>query len=92
MFSLSNDDDDVTLTHFGQSLSEIEKFEDPALSDEEEDGYRDGENERGKLGGTSPSSSFLAPHRLVFKKISLLFVSFSFQQNSCRNSFSAAER
>ena len=50
VFNLNNDDDDVTLTHFGQSLSEIEKFEDPERSDDE-DGYRDGESERGKLGG-----------------------------------------
>ncbi|XP_022335567.2 nucleolar protein 14-like [Crassostrea virginica] len=37
-FSLNEDEDD--LTHFGQSLSSIEKFEEPVLSDEEEDGGR----------------------------------------------------
>ncbi|XP_056004719.1 nucleolar protein 14-like isoform X2 [Ostrea edulis] len=34
-FSLNDDDDD--LTHFGQSLSSIEKFEEPQISDEEEE-------------------------------------------------------
>lgn len=35
-FSLNEDEDD--LTHFGQSLSSIEKFEEPLVSDDEEDG------------------------------------------------------
>lgn len=35
---MNEDEDD--LTHFGQSLSSIEKFEEPVLSDEEEDGGR----------------------------------------------------
>lgn len=37
-FSLNEDEDD--LTHFGQSLSSIEKFEEPLVSDDEEDGGR----------------------------------------------------
>jgi nucleolar protein 14 len=36
--------DDEILTHHGQTLSEIEKFDDPRSDDEEEE-------ERGKLGG-----------------------------------------
>lgn len=35
IFSL--DDDDDTLTHFGKSLSEIDRFEDPRSDDEEDD-------------------------------------------------------
>lgn len=37
-FSLNEDEDD--LTHFGQSLSSIEKFEEPLVSEDEEDGGR----------------------------------------------------
>jgi nucleolar protein 14 len=43
--SIFNLADDEVLTHHGQTLSEIEKFDDPR-SDEEEEG-----EERGKLGG-----------------------------------------
>ncbi|XP_071089794.1 nucleolar protein 14-like isoform X2 [Haliotis cracherodii] len=38
-----NLNDDEELTHYGQSLSEIEKFDDPEISDEDEDS--------GKIGG-----------------------------------------
>lgn len=37
-FSLNEDEDD--LTHFGQSLSSIEKFEEPLVSEDEVDGGR----------------------------------------------------
>lgn len=37
-FSLNEEEDD--LTHFGQSLSSIEKFEEPLVSEDEEDGGR----------------------------------------------------
>jgi nucleolar protein 14 len=43
--SIFNLADDEILTHHGQTLSEIEKFDDPRSDDEEE------EEERGKLGG-----------------------------------------
>lgn len=43
--SIFNLADDEILTHRGQTLSEIEKFDDPRSDDEEE------EEERGKLGG-----------------------------------------
>ncbi|XP_033755939.1 nucleolar protein 14-like [Pecten maximus] len=42
-FSLNDEDED--LTHYGQSLSEIEKFEDPVISDDEED------EDKGKISG-----------------------------------------
>ncbi|XP_060076896.1 nucleolar protein 14-like [Ylistrum balloti] len=42
-YSLNDEDDD--LTHYGQSLSEIEKFEDPVVSDDEDD------DDRGKISG-----------------------------------------
>ncbi|OWF55050.1 Nucleolar protein 14 [Mizuhopecten yessoensis] len=42
-FSLNDEDED--LTHYGQSLSEIEKFEDPVVSDDEND------EDRGKISG-----------------------------------------
>ena len=35
-FNLNEDEDQ--LTHFGQSLAEIEKFDEPDISDEDEDG------------------------------------------------------
>ena len=41
-FNLQEDD---TLTHYGQSLAEIEKFEDPLVSDEED------LEDRGKISG-----------------------------------------
>lgn len=47
--SIFNLADDEILTHRGQTLSEIEKFDDPR-SDEEEEEEEEGE-ERGKLGG-----------------------------------------
>jgi len=39
--------DDEVLTHRGQTLSEIEKFDDPRSDDEEEEESE----EKGKLGG-----------------------------------------
>ena len=42
LFSLNDEDE---LTHYGQSLSEIEKFEDPVVSDDEDD------EDKGKIGG-----------------------------------------
>jgi nucleolar protein 14 len=44
--SIFNLADDEVLTHHGQTLSEIEKFDDPRSDEEEEEG-----EERGKLGG-----------------------------------------
>lgn len=43
-FSLNDEDED--LTHYGQSLSEIEKFEDPVISDDEDE-----DEDRGKISG-----------------------------------------
>ncbi|XP_067656248.1 nucleolar protein 14-like [Haliotis asinina] len=43
-----NLNDDEELTHYGQSLSEIEKFDDPEISDEDEDA--------GKIGGDMVAS------------------------------------
>jgi nucleolar protein 14 len=45
--SIFNLADDEVLTHRGQTLSEMEKFDDPRSDDEEEE---EGE-EKGKLGG-----------------------------------------
>ena len=39
-----NEDDE--LTHYGQSLSEIEKFDEPMISDDEED-----DEDHGKISG-----------------------------------------
>lgn len=46
-------DDDDALTHYGQKLSEIEKFDDPAPSDSDAD---DDDDDRGKIGGTAKFS------------------------------------
>ncbi|XP_046571254.1 nucleolar protein 14-like [Haliotis rubra] len=45
-----NLNDDEELTHYGQSLSEIEKFDDPEISDEDEDS--------GKIGGKAIIGGF----------------------------------
>jgi nucleolar protein 14 len=45
--SIFNLADDEVLTHRGQTLSEIEKFDDPRSDDEEEEESE----EKGKLGG-----------------------------------------
>ena len=49
MFTLTESDD---LTHYGQSLSEIEKFDEPVTSDVDDD-EDDDDRRRGKLGGES---------------------------------------
>lgn len=46
--SIFNLADDEVLTHRGQTLSEIEKFDDPRSDDDEEEGESE---EKGKLGG-----------------------------------------
>ena len=43
IFNLNEDDE---LTHYGQSLSEIEKFDEPMISDDEED-----DEDHGKISG-----------------------------------------
>jgi hypothetical protein len=49
--------DDEILTHHGQTLSEIEKFDDPRSDDEEEE-------ERGKLGGKF-SDYYIFPNYII---------------------------
>lgn len=49
-FNLGDDDNEEEgLTHLGQSLSEIEKFDDPVISDD--DYYSDEGEGVGKIGG-----------------------------------------